>query len=82
MDWNWSKEPNLVGLTFRLVPTADYSLNTQYQVGLHAWFLAQVQQTNPKLSQVLHDKQTEKAFTLSGLEGELLAEGKKYQNPG
>ena len=47
--------------------------------GLHTWFLGQVQQTDPDLSQLLRDEQSEKAFAISGLEGDLLPSGKKFQ---
>jgi CRISPR-associated endoribonuclease Cas6 len=58
--------------------TASY-LYAQYTIGLHAWFLGQVQQTDPELSKILHDEQSEKAFAISGLEGELLSAGKDFQ---
>jgi CRISPR-associated endoribonuclease Cas6 len=41
--------------------------------------LHQVQETDPDLSQILHDEQSEKAFTISGLEGDLAASGKEFQ---
>lgn len=49
-------------------PLHDVTLPPHYTVGLHAWFLKQVQQDNPALSAMLHDNQTEKSFTLSGLD--------------
>lgn len=76
---DWEKNTELIGLTLELVPAANYYLNAQYRVGLHAWFLDRVRQIDPVLSQVLHDEQTEKAFTLSALEGELLSEGKSLK---
>ncbi|QYO67672.1 CRISPR-associated endoribonuclease Cas6 [Leptolyngbya sp. 7M] len=62
-----------------LEPAYTCSLYAQYTIGLHAWFLEQVRQSNPALSAILHDEQTEKAFTLSGLEGPLVAKGKAFQ---
>ena len=69
---SWTADTELVGLVFELVPQAAASLYPQYAIGLHAWFLAQVQRYDPALSQLLHDSQSEKAFTISRLEGELL----------
>jgi len=78
-DLSWSANTELVGLVFELTPRAADYLYTQYTVGLHAWFLDQVRQTNPDLSAYLHDGQSEKPFSISGLEGELLAAGKNLQ---
>lgn len=78
-DLSWSPETELVGLVFELTPRAADYLYPQYTVGLHAWFLDQVRQTNPELSAYLHDGQSEKPFAISGLEGELLAAGKNLQ---
>jgi len=72
-------QTDLVGLVLELTPRAGDRLYAQYAIGLHAWFLAQVQQTNPELSKFLHDEQTEKAFTISELEGNLLTSGKDFQ---
>ncbi|MEG3881308.1 CRISPR-associated endoribonuclease Cas6 [Microcoleus sp. herbarium7] len=75
----WPADTELVGLVFELTPRAASSLYAQYAIGLHAWFLGQVQQTDPDLSQILHGEQSEKAFTISGLEGDLPACGKEFQ---
>ena len=75
----WLPDTELIGLVFELTPRAASSLYAQYAMGLHAWFLGQVQQTDPELSQLLHDEQSEKAFTISGLEGDLQASGKEFQ---
>ncbi|MGE5655210.1 MAG: CRISPR-associated endoribonuclease Cas6 [Actinomycetota bacterium] len=75
----WSEETELVGLVFELAPYRNDYLYPQYTIGLHAWFLAQVQQINPELSRSLHDEQSEKAFTISGLEGKLLTSSKDLQ---
>lgn len=79
---NWSSNTELVGLEFELVPSDDRTLYAQYTVGLHAWFLDQVRDTNPELSQYLHDGQSEKPFTISALDGPLLASGKEVQLQG
>ncbi|HEY9602588.1 MAG TPA: CRISPR-associated endoribonuclease Cas6 [Allocoleopsis sp.] len=78
-DLSWSDETELVGLVFELTPRAADYLYPQYTVGLHAWFLDQVRQTNSELSAYLHDGQSEKPFSISGLEGELLGAGKNIQ---
>ncbi|MEG4813527.1 CRISPR-associated endoribonuclease Cas6 [Microcoleus sp. K5-D4] len=75
----WPADTELVGLVLELTPRAASYLYAQYAIGLHAWFLGQVQQTDPDLSQLLHDEQSEKAFTISGLEGDLLPGGKEFQ---
>ncbi|WP_373533941.1 CRISPR-associated endoribonuclease Cas6 [Microcoleus sp.] len=75
----WPADTELVGLVFELTPRAASSLYAQYAIGLHAWFLYQVQETDPDLSQLLHDEESEKAFTISGLEGDLGASGKDFQ---
>jgi len=74
----WADETELVGLEFELEAQHPGSLYAQYTIGLHAWFLDQVRQTNPELSATLHDEQNEKAFTISGLEG-LQAQSKQFQ---
>jgi CRISPR-associated endoribonuclease Cas6 len=75
----WPADTELVGLVLELTPCTASYLYAQYAIGLHAWFLAQVQQTDPDLSQFLHDEQSEKAFTISGLSGELVTSGKDFQ---
>lgn len=75
----WPANTELVGLVLELTPSAASYLYAQYAIGLHAWLLGQIQQTDPDLSQLLHDEQPEKAFTISGLEGDLLASGKDYK---
>ncbi|MEG3911066.1 CRISPR-associated endoribonuclease Cas6 [Microcoleus sp. w1-18aA5] len=75
----WPDNTELVGLVLELTPRAASYLYAQYAIGLHAWFLGQVQQTDPNLSKLLHDEQSEKAFTISGLEGDLLPGGKEFQ---
>ncbi|MDJ0597478.1 MAG: CRISPR-associated endoribonuclease Cas6 [Crocosphaera sp.] len=44
-------------------------IRPQYITGLHGWFLNEVRQSNPELSQYLHDGQSEKPFTISRLNG-------------
>jgi|GEM_PF-6028020 len=75
----WSPDTELVGLVFELVPEKDYYLYPQYTVGLHAWFLQQVQQSDPELSAYLHDEESEKAFTISALDGKINSNGRQLQ---
>lgn len=63
----WSSQTELVGVTLKLQPQWAGRLSTQYTIGLHAWFLDQVRQANAELSTDLHEGQSEKPFTLSGL---------------
>ncbi|MFN6498787.1 MAG: CRISPR-associated endoribonuclease Cas6 [Nostoc sp. DedQUE01] len=75
----WADDTELVGLVFDLETTATASLYSQYTIGLHAWFLDQVRQVDPDLSTYLHDGESEKAFTISALEGQLLPSGKQLK---
>ena len=76
---SWSDDTDLLGLVFELQPReADY-LYAQYTIGLHAWFLDRVREIDPKLSAYLHDGESEKPFTISGLHGELLPKGRDFQ---
>lgn len=76
---NWSSSTELVGLVFEVVPQDNATLFPQYTIGLHAWFLDQVRSIDPKLSAYLHDGESEKPFTISGLEGNLLTQGRQLQ---
>jgi CRISPR-associated endoribonuclease Cas6 len=58
---------SLLGLTLTLRPTRAFTVAPQYTTGLHSWFLNQVRLSDPDLSQYMHDGQSEKPFTLSGL---------------
>lgn len=60
----------LVGLNFSLQAIAAGELYPQYTIGLHAWFLDQIRQFDPELSAYLHDGESEKPFTISGLSGQ------------
>lgn len=60
---------DLIGVRFQLQAINKRNLNPRYTTRLHAWFLNEVRKFNPNLSQYLHDKQAEKPFTLSHLEG-------------
>ena len=56
----WPADTELVGLVFELTPRTASYLYAQYAIGLHAWFWGQVQQTEPGLSKLLQDEQSEK----------------------
>lgn len=71
----WPASTELVGLTLTLQPLQDSSLYPQYPIGLHAWFLDQVRQSNPELSAYLHNGESEKPFTISALQGLTVAPG-------
>lgn len=73
------QQTELVGLEFELEVLQDSDLSPQYPTGLHAWFLDQVRQHDPMLSTTLHDGQDEKAFTISGLEGDLRPKGQGFE---
>jgi CRISPR-associated endoribonuclease Cas6 len=70
-NWNKLSQSDLVGLAFALRPQREIQLFPDYAKGLHAWFLQQIQRFDPELSRYLHDSQTEKAFTISRLDGPL-----------
>ena len=75
----WADDTELVSLVFDLEVTNSTALYSQYTIGLHAWFLDQVRQINPTLSAYLHDSESEKPFSISALEGQLLPTGKQLQ---
>ncbi|MTJ17011.1 MULTISPECIES: CRISPR-associated endoribonuclease Cas6 [unclassified Dolichospermum] len=75
----WADDTELVSLVFDLEVTDSTALYSQYTIGLHAWFLDQVRQINPTLSAYLHDGESEKPFSISALEGQLLPTGKQLQ---
>jgi CRISPR-associated endoribonuclease Cas6 len=75
----WADDTELVSLVFDLEVTNYTALYSQYTIGLHAWFLDQVRQINPTLSAYLHDSESEKPFSISTLEGQLLPTGKQLQ---
>ncbi|PSB01546.1 CRISPR-associated endoribonuclease Cas6 [Merismopedia glauca] len=76
--WN---NAELVGLVFELESPSEAYLYPQYAIGLHAWFLDRVRSQDPELSAYLHDGESEKPFTISGLAGNLIPVGKNLQLP-
>ena len=75
----WPPKTELVGLEFDLVAVEDCRLYSQYTIGLHAWFLQQIQDFDPELSAHLHDSEQEKAFNLSGLSGQFTPHSRSLQ---
>ncbi len=75
----WPKDTELVGVEFSLVAEQNHSLFSQYSIGLHAWFLQQIQSFDPELSAYLHDGESEKPFSISGLDGQFVAHSRDLQ---
>ncbi|MEA5451832.1 CRISPR-associated endoribonuclease Cas6 [Leptolyngbya sp. CCNP1308] len=75
----WPAQTELVSLRFDLVADSAYELYPQYTIGLHAWFLQQIQEFDPELSAQLHDGETDKAFNLSGLSGQFSTQSRSLQ---
>ena len=67
----WTNNTEIVCITLKLRPNNDIILQPNYTTGLHAWFLHQVRDSDSILSAYLHDGQSEKAFTISPLIGNL-----------
>lgn len=57
-------------MEFTIRSPTDCALYPQYTIGLHAWFLDQIRQLDPELSAYLHDGESEKSFSLSGLKNQ------------
>lgn len=68
-------DTDLVDIALTLKPDRDLRLQPQYPTQLHGWFLHQIRRIDPELSQQLHDGQTEKAFTISQLQGSIVTQG-------
>jgi len=75
----WPASTEMLSLRLTLRPLEDADIYPQYNVGLHAWFLKQVQQSDADLSRRLHDNPDEKAFTLSSLDGPVVNMGDKIR---
>jgi CRISPR-associated endoribonuclease Cas6 len=67
----WPSSTELVGLVFEVIPQKTARLFPEYTKTLHAWFLDQVRSHDPELSASLHDEQSKKPFTISGLDGKM-----------
>ena len=75
----WPKTTDLVSLEFDLKPVANTELYAQYTIGLHAWFLHQIRDIDPELSAYMHDGESEKPFSLTGLNGQFVARSQSLQ---
>jgi CRISPR-associated endoribonuclease Cas6 len=73
----WSARTELVGVQFSLRPQKSAQLFSQYSIGLHAWLLHQVQAMDKELSARMHDRQSDKPFSLSGLDSKFVSTGQK-----
>jgi len=69
----------LIGLRFTLQAIESSALYAQYTIGLHAWFLHQIQDFDPDLSAYLHDGESEKPFTITGLDGQFASHHQQLQ---
>ena len=67
----WTDDTEIVSITLTLRAIADIALSPNYTTAFHAWFLHQVRDSDPQLSAYLHDGESEKAFTISPLNGKL-----------
>jgi CRISPR-associated endoribonuclease Cas6 len=76
---SWPIDTELLSLTLDLKPQQDLTLPENYTTQLHSWFLDQVRRIAPTLSAYLHDGQSEKPFTVSGLSGLTTAEGRSLR---
>ena len=56
---DWSDDTELLSLVLTVCPKKDAALPANYTKGLHPWFLKQVLQKDPQLSQYLHDGQSD-----------------------
>jgi CRISPR-associated endoribonuclease Cas6 len=76
---SWPIDTELLSLTLDLKPQQNLTLPENYTTQLHSWFLDQVRRIDPTLSAYLHDGQSEKPFTVSGLSGLTAAEGRSLR---
>jgi CRISPR-associated endoribonuclease Cas6 len=74
---DWPTGNQLVRLQFELVAPIERDLPLNYAAQAHAWFLDQMRRLDPELSAYLHDGGSEKAFTLSDIEGRLPVRGRQ-----
>ena len=75
----WPKTTELLSLEFQLVPRATCDLYPQYTIGLHAWFLQQIQTFDTTLSAYMHDSGAEKPFSLTGLDAQFVNHSQSLQ---
>lgn len=75
----WAKGAELVSLEFKVYPLFNCALYPRYTIGLHAWFLQQIQAIDAELSAYMHDGGSEKPFTISGLSGQFASHRQSLQ---
>ncbi|MEM1255928.1 MAG: CRISPR-associated endoribonuclease Cas6 [Cyanobacteria bacterium P01_H01_bin.21] len=75
----WPKTTELVSLEFILKPTSNTDLYAQYTIGLHAWLLHQIRDIDPDLSAYMHDGESEKSFSMTGLDGQFIPQSQSLQ---
>ncbi|MEO1636512.1 MAG: CRISPR-associated endoribonuclease Cas6 [Cyanobacteria bacterium J06631_9] len=75
----WAKSAELVSLEFKVYPLFNCALYPRYTIGLHAWFLQQIQAIDAELSAYMHDGGSEKPFTISGLSGQFASHSQSLQ---
>ncbi|NJM99745.1 MAG: CRISPR-associated endoribonuclease Cas6 [Phormidesmis sp. RL_2_1] len=75
----WPKTTELLSLAFSVYPLFDCALYAQYTIGLHAWFLQQIQARDAELSAYMHDRGSEKPFSISGLSGQFVSNSQSLQ---
>lgn len=75
----WVKNTELITLKLHLIAVNSRELTLHYTQALHGWFLKQIEQIDPNLSQQLHDNPENKAFTISRLQGDLVFLKKQVQ---
>lgn len=74
----WPPNTPLISLQLHLQPQTHLTLDPHHSKRLHAWFLDQIRQTNPHLSQQLHDSGSTKPFRLSRLPSPTLQPDRTY----
>ncbi|MEM6254087.1 MAG: CRISPR-associated endoribonuclease Cas6 [Cyanobacteria bacterium P01_D01_bin.156] len=75
----WPKTTELVSLEFLFKPQGNSALYPQYTIGLHAWLLHQLRDIDPELSAYMHDGESEKPFTITGLDGQFIPQSQSLK---
>lgn len=76
---NWPKTTELISLEFTLKPQTNSDLYPQYTIGLHAWLLHQIRDIDPELSAYMHDGESEKPFSITGLDGQFISQSQSLK---
>ncbi|MEO0869831.1 MAG: hypothetical protein AAFY17_15615 [Cyanobacteria bacterium J06642_11] len=75
----WPKATELVSLEFLLKPQSNSDLYPQYTIGLHAWLLHQIRDFDPELSAYMHNGESEKPFSITGLDGQFIPQSQSLK---